>query len=445
MFSSFSHTPLTLVTDRLLVAVLALVALLVVLSGCEPYLSMTDPVTARARKATTVLPAEPRFVAMVNMHDVVDHAPGLLGNQFAADSIRAAFENGRTQEFMAETGFDPTEDLHEAYFAMTGEDAFSLVVFADVARDRLEQYVEAQTDGRIARSTYRDATVYQAQKAASDEEATGNGDDDADAEAEENGDGPAFAIAEEGVYVAARTVDEVRGMVDRLRDGGRSLSANPKYMELVRRVSRGSSAWVVGSGFFEEMRAQAERARKNSTQMAGFAAALGAWSNRVLGMTETSSTAGRGLNRLKNKVRDIAVAVTLSSEQLEGKAFFTMSDDASASDVVDVAQGAVAALRLSQDQFSESQRALLDDLQVERDGELVQVAFTLSRSVLRDLSGEQMAAHWWPYGPAQRAGGAPVHQAAPERRMPVTYVHAPAPRVAAAAESPGRRVAPVRH
>jgi hypothetical protein len=75
--------------------------------------------------------------------------------------------------------------------------------------------------------------------------------------------------------------------------------------------------------------------------------------------------------------------VTLTDAGLEGQVYLTMRDNASAASVVDVAEGAVAVMKLSQDDLDARQRDLIDEIQIERDGAIVHVQFALDRERLR--------------------------------------------------------------
>jgi hypothetical protein len=78
------------------------------------------------------------------------------------------------------------------------------------------------------------------------------------------------------------------------------------------------------------------------------------------------------------------VSVRFTDTALEGEAYLTMQDEASASSVVDLAEGAVAILRLSQDDLDDRHRSLLDNVEINRDGAIVHVRFSLQRRLLRD-------------------------------------------------------------
>jgi hypothetical protein len=120
---------------------------------------------------------------------------------------------------------------------------------------------------------------------------------------------------------------------------------------------------------------------------AGVQGVLAEWSDRVLGLSEVSALEGRAderVGRLARRLREQALSVRLTDAALEGEAYLTMRDASSASSVVDLAEGAVAVLKLSRDGLDERHRNLLDDVEIDRDGAIVHIRFSLKRSLLRE-------------------------------------------------------------
>jgi hypothetical protein len=115
--------------------------------------------------------------------------------------------------------------------------------------------------------------------------------------------------------------------------------------------------------------------------------ALAEWADRVLGLSEMSALEGRADNRfgrLARRLREQALSIRLTDAALEGQAYLTMRDESSASSVVDLAEGAVAVLKLSQDGLDERHRNLLDDVEINQEGAIVHIRFSLERRLLRE-------------------------------------------------------------
>ena len=137
----------------------------------------------------------------------------------------------------------------------------------------------------------------------------------------------------------------------------------------------------------EDSGATDKAAPASRVSQAGVQRALGEWADRVLGLSEVSSFEGRAgaqVGRLKRRLREQALSVTLTDTALRGQVYLTMRDNASAASVVDVAEGAVAMMKLSADDLNDRHRDLLDEIQIERDGAIVHVQFALDRTQIRD-------------------------------------------------------------
>jgi hypothetical protein len=184
-------------------------------------------------------------------------------------------------------------------------------------------------------------------------------------------------------------------MVDRHQAASPAgLEANTAYMRLVKRVGHGSTAWLVGRDVVETAlrdsaagtEATGEEPPSSRVSQAGVQQALGEWADRVLGLSEVSSFEGRAgaqVDRLKRRLREQALSVTLTDTALRGQVYLTMRDNASASSVVDVAEGAVAMMKLSSDDLDQRHRDLLDEIEIEQDGAIVRVRFALDRERVR--------------------------------------------------------------
>jgi len=361
--------------------ILALGVLL--LGACEPYMSMTDQVPSQTRRAAALLPETPQYVGMVDIETALQQVEGLNGMQLA-DSLRRV-DNPYVRRFLDATDLDLRTDVQAVYGAMEGEKTVGAVVFGSLRAEQMDRYLDAAPAGAGRATTYRGAPLYHL---ALGPDGTAS-------------DTLRVAIVDEGTMAVARTPGPVTDMVDRHRAGTGSLRSNDDYMALVERVGRGSTAWIAGRNVVETAlrdsarEASGEESADQEVTRAGVQGALAEWSDRVLGLSEVS-TLKEGLEeggndrfgRLARRLREQAVSVRLTDAALEGQAYLTMRDEESAASVVDVAEGAVAVLRLSQEKLDERHRSLLDDVEVDRNGAIVRVRFSLDRGLLRDQLSE---------------------------------------------------------
>jgi len=348
------------------------------LAGCEPYMSMTDQIPVQTRRAAALLPETPGYVGMVDVQTALTQMSDLQGKSWA-DSVRQT-ENPHLRAFLDATGLDLERDVQAVYGAIEGESSFHGVLFASLTPTQLGRYLEQAPSGGGRQTTYRDVPLYHL-ALSSDEPAS---------------DTLSVAFVEEGMLAVAMTADEVTAMVDRHQrgDGEVGLWSNDAYMTLVKRVGHGSTAWLVGRDMvqaaLQDSADTEEEGRSGTTasrvSQAGVQRALAQWTDRVLGLSEVSSFEGRAgdkVGRLKRRLREQALSVTLTDSALEGQVYLTMRDNASASSVVDVAEGAVAMMKLSSDDLKQRHRDLLDEIQIERDGAIVHIQFAIDRKQIR--------------------------------------------------------------
>jgi hypothetical protein len=373
-------------------------------AGCEPYMSMTDQIPAETRRAVALLPETPGYVGMVDMQTILTQLDDLQGANWA-DSLRQT-ENPHLRAFLDATGLDPARDVQAAYGAIEGNDGFSGVLFASLAPAQLDRYLERAPARSGRRTTYRDVPLYHL--------SLGGG--------ETSRDTLSVAFLEEDLLAVSTRADRVTAMVDRhWAEEPTGLAANRDYMTLVERVGHGSTAWLVGRDVvqtaLQDSADVGEQEKPSSAasrvSQAGLQRALATWTDRVLGLSKVSSFGGRTggkVGRLKRRLRDQALSVTLTETALEGQVYLTMRDNASASSVVDVAEGAVAMMRLSADDLSAQQRDLLDEIQIDRDGAIVHIQFAVDRAQIRDRLRS---------APPNRA----AHQANPTIRQPRVATH----------------------
>jgi hypothetical protein len=360
-------------------------------------MSLTDRIPAQTRQATALLPEAPRYAGMVDLEAVMGQVGELTGINLA-DSLRQA-DASRLGTFLDATGMDPETDLTAAYGALgNGRSGFSAVVFADLTPTQMDRYLDRAPEGAGHATTYRDVPVYHlvVGDRASDESS--------------RSDTLSLGFVRSGTIAVAMDAGRVESMIDRHKDETGSFRENESYMTLVERVGHGSSAWLVGRDVLQTAlqdsatgdtgAPSAASEEEPAVNGAGFQQLLSVWADRMLGLSDAPSalegSAGSKVERLKGRIREQAVSITLTDEAVEGEAHLTMRDETSASHVVDVSKGALAALRLSEKDVDGVTGDLLDEVTIEQDGPIVHVQFAVSRDQLQKTMGRtrgERAAH----------------------------------------------------
>ena len=378
---------------RLAFLALTLTVGLGALTACGPYTSMTDQVPAQTRRAVALLPQSPRYVGMMDLQEAQKHVKK-LNEMSLADTLRQSGSES-LRAFLDATGMEPRTDIEAVYGAMEGEDGngFSAVLFADLTTAQMDRFVEAAPEA-VRRTTYREVPLYHVRLG--------------DISEAEEADSLSLGFVNDGTIVLGTAPERVRAAVDRHQDERGRLQDNKEYMTLVERVGRGSTGWFVGRNVIKTALEDAPETPEapstpspeepeRTVNQAGVQQVLVEWSNRVLGLGEVSSgvssdmassVASLGsdaegkIQRLKGKIREQAVSITLSNETVDGQVYLTMKDEDSATSVQEMAEGAIAALRFSSESLTDRQQDLLDDTEVTRDGALVWVTFSMSRDTL---------------------------------------------------------------
>ena len=353
----------------------ALLVLAVGLTGCEPYMSMTDRIPAQTRTATALLPDAPRYAGMVDLETVLGQVDA-FGDVNLADSLRRT-DNARLRAFLDATGMDPETDLKAVYGAAGDGTSFRAVVFADLTPDQMDRYLARAPEGSGRATTYRDVPVYRL--------VAGSDADDGSPGA----DTLSLAFVDSGTLAVSKEAGGVEAMVDRHLDEAGGLRDTEAYMTLVERVGHGTTAWLVGRDVLETAfeDSSASSARPPEASEAGIQQLLSGWANRVLGVSDAppafDGAPGNKMKQLRSRVREQAVSLTLTDETLDGEVYLTMRDEESALNVVDVSKGAMAAVRLSKEKSDGLAGSLLDGVSIERDGPVVHVQFGVERDQLR--------------------------------------------------------------
>ena len=300
--------------------------------GCENQLEAPEAMTLQAKNAVEVLPAGARFVGMVDLQAMQHNA---LFDPFDDESMSGEF-GARVQDFLDVTGFDPENDLREVYFAASdmGPDAEpSIVAYANFDRERLQDYVEQRLGESFERSNYKGVPIYRAQ---------------------ENDHTFAFALATENMIVASPDEAHVKAMLDRLSGTGRALKDDAETMQLIALASGGSSAWAVICDFDEQATREGEH----------------------------EGAIGRDMEKIAQALKDVAIALTIQDNGIEGTVFMNTKEGVSASDVADLTKGVVAAMKAESD-IDEEKLRMLDRVKVRTKSGFVQVEFFADNAMLK--------------------------------------------------------------
>ncbi|WP_457654192.1 hypothetical protein [Rhodocaloribacter sp.] len=313
---------------KLLAPLLPVLILAIGLTGCETDMSAPEALSLQTKNAVEVLPADARFVGMVNVRDLRSEVFG--DEPFAFDRMNGEFA-ARIREFIEATGFDPVNDLHEIYVAADPDegDLVDLVVYADYDRDRFEAFVDEQLPDEIDRTTYAGVTIYRA----------------GDAERHVY-----FALANDDMIVASSRETRVHAMLDRLSGRLSALKDNAETMRLVRQ-SAGGDAWFVACDVGREE--WAEHGGKFGDEMA----------------------------RIAQTIRDVALSMTMTDDGVTGTVTLVPKEDVSADDLAALARGLISAVKASEKVDDEALRAL-DAVEVRTDAGVVRITAKVDRGMI---------------------------------------------------------------
>lgn len=313
---------------RLRTLLCTLLGLAFVLSACETELEPTPELSLATRGAVDLLPPDAVAVGKLDLQAVRANPAldpfedGAIGDELSGEAA------ARWQTFLDATGFDPADDLDEAYLAVRetdGEPSMSLAVYARFDRERLERYMTTELAGKLTAETYRGLSVYRTSE----------------------GEPMYVALANDNLVVASNARAQLEGMLDRLQNGAAgSLSADP----LVQRVAAGD-VWFVARD-------------RSDVAPAGF------------GTDEAA--------RLAAVVGEVALTVSVTDAGVDGTGYLVPRSSASADDVAALVRGALAALRGSGELDAEQLQAI-DDVRVRTEQDRVVVSGAVSSAMLQSL------------------------------------------------------------
>ncbi|WP_456426046.1 hypothetical protein [Rhodocaloribacter sp.] len=316
---------------KLLSPLLPVLILVIGLTGCENDPGAPEALSLQTKNAVEVLPADARFVGMVNVRDLRSE---VFGDQpFAFDRMNGEAA-ARIKEFIETTGFDPANDLHEIYVAADpGESGlFDLVVYADYDRDRLEAFVNEQLPDEIDRTAYAGVTIYRA------------GDVDRHVY---------FALANDDMIVASSREIRVHAMLDRLSGRLSALKDNAETMRLIRQSASGD-AWFVACDVGREE-----------------------WA-------EHGGKFGDETAQMARTIRDVSLSVNVTGDGLTSTLTLVPRENVSADDLAALTRGLLSAVKASPEVDDEALRAL-DAVEVRSEDGLVRITATVDREMIEKL------------------------------------------------------------
>lgn len=312
---------------------------LLLVTGCGPDVTESPPVPARTEQAMALLPADARFTGMVDLQDVQENG-GISFSSERGITVRfldsdltfnplSAEQQERLQDFIDATGFEPGTDLHTAYVAGDSMRPRSILLAAEMNRERLLQQLLDTFSTRLDTTTYRGAPIVQLRTEASENTLQ-------------------FALLDDNWIALSPDITTLEATIDRSLE---SPSASPDeysaMMPLVRAVGGRGGAWLALRDLPSQRLAQ--------------------------------SADDQRMNQLARAVRDVASALHFEADGVAGTVLLTT--DQNAADLADVVRGLVSAVKMNQD-ITEEQRQLLDQVTVTPTDGQVWIAFNVSQETL---------------------------------------------------------------
>lgn len=344
------HFPTPLLLLSLLVASLV---------ACEAGPGEPPPLPSHTQQAAGVLPSNTHFVGMVDLQHFEQNA-GISFSSERGITIRfldsditfnplSPADQETLNDVIATTGFDPGKDIRAIYVTSARDTVEgqaqsrspSFVLQGTFQPDRLREYLAERTGPSLRDTTYRGISIYRYRG------------DDADSAV------ISFALLDQHLAIAGSDESSVCSMIDRHQGTHPSLRDQPASMRLIAQVASGSGLWMA--------------ARNLPTQQ----------------LAQEAEFENADLQRLSRVVRDVAAAVTFADHDVQGRILLTT--DRNAADLASVVRGLIAAMRSNND-LSDEQLAMLDDIEVvEGDGE-VTVRFTVDQKTFARMALEMMRA-----------------------------------------------------
>lgn len=320
-------------------------AALLFITGCGPDVTDAPPVPERTQQAMSLLPADARFIGMLDLQDLQENG-GISFSSQRGLTVRfldsdltfnplSAEQQDRLQTFIEATGFEPGRDLHAAYVAGDTTRPRSVLLAAEIDRTRLVDQLVETFGARLDTTSYRDAPMMQLQT--------------------ENDDTPLqFALMEGGWIALSSDVKSLQATVDRSLDAAAEPS-DDAMAPLVQAVGGRGGAWLTLRDLPSQRLVQ--------------------------------SADDRRMSQIARAVRDVASALHFEADGVAGTVLLTTDRDAK--DVADVVRGVISAVKMDQE-LSAEQRQLLDQITVTEAEGQVWIEFNVPQETLARLLIQSM-------------------------------------------------------
>ncbi|MEM9997010.1 MAG: hypothetical protein AAF809_04865 [Bacteroidota bacterium] len=312
-------------------SVLLALPLLLGLAACTSPSENTGAFALTTRGALDLLPADARVVGHLNLAEARDSdAIGPLYD--AGFNLETMTGEGaaRIEDFVAQTGFDLFDDIERLYVAGDPENArFVALMYAEYDPIRIDAYLQEQADVDAERTLYRETPVF--------------------VSTDSNGETFSFALANDQLMIAG-TGSEVRSVLDRMADGGSSLSDNTSMMALLNNAAHPDDAWF---------------AVRDLTQ-------------------EAQLSANDDLFDVSRFMEHVVLSAGFGDEGLDLVLFGQTAAETNPGDVADLMRGAISGMRMSAKDEPELMRTL-DRVKVREDRDAVRLEAFVSETLLSQM------------------------------------------------------------
>jgi len=309
------------------------------LSACDAELQDTpESMSLTARGATEVMPGDVLAIGMVDLQSIADNP---LTTPFGEAGVFTRHLEGearaRFDDFVSVTGLDPQEDLSEVYAAIEAEgssERVSLAIYGSFDREATEAYINSRLGDALSRSDYAGVPVYSSTN---------------------DRGGIAFALASDEMVVASSNVEGVSAMIDRLQGNGESVADNEALMRRIARASSAGDVWGVA------LKPASVDAPDGSSEV----------ENQLAQLWLAIDAAGGG--------------VDVRSDAMDTRLQFYPAEGVSTADLASLLRGALALAR-AQEGMNDEQRALLDDAEINAEGDFVSFQVTAPNAVFEGIA-----------------------------------------------------------
>lgn len=332
--------------SALCIAWTSTLALALLITGCGPDIDDAPPLPSRTERAMALLPADARFVGMLDLQDLQQNG----GLSFSSDrGITVRFLDSdvtfnplsperqrRLQTFIDATGFEPGSDLHAAYVAGDSTQPRTLLFAATFNREQLTNELLTAFAERLDTTSYRNVPVLRL-------------------DARDDEPPLQFALMDDSWMALSADTTQLHALIDRSLESPPASSDNA-IMPLVTALGGRGGAWFT----LRDLPSQ-----------------------RL-----TQSADRQRMAQLARAVRDAGTALQFTGDGVSGIILLTTNQDPA--DLADVVRGAVSTLRLN-DNLTQEQQALLDQITVsEGDAGRVWVTFDVPQETLARLLIQSM-------------------------------------------------------